>query len=224
QSRDVAIAGKSTPELFASKCAAIYLNAGTGSPDMDSTSKLEYNVTLDRFSYAAIFDLPCPVYWMPCFEDMENRRRQDVRKFGTHYRFHQGEILPHLSNMVQNYFGYMFGRYTDHNWLRYLKGQKDEALLAKFADADRHMWCTGGFLHAAGYTVSREGQIVPLDEAGDSSVFTFDPVRVTCSDNGVTRWNRDDTSKKRFMFHVRDTDNYQPAMTKAMKSLLSTLP
>jgi hypothetical protein len=126
--------------------------------------------------------------------------------------------------MVQNYFAYMFGRYTDHNWLRYLKGRKDEALLAKFADADRHMWCTGGFLHAAGYTVSREGRIVPLDEAGDSSVFTFDPVEVTCRDNGVTEWNRDDTSTKRFMFHVRDMDNYQSSITKAMKSLLSALP
>ena len=64
QSRDVAIAGKKAPDLFASKCAAIYLNAGTGSPDVNSTSKLEYNVTLDRFSYAAIFDLPCPAYWI----------------------------------------------------------------------------------------------------------------------------------------------------------------
>ena len=224
QSRDVAIAGKKAPDLFASKCAAIYLNAGTGSPDMNSTSKLEYNVTLDRFSYAAIFDLPCPVYWMPCFEDLETRRRRDVREYGTHYKFRQSEILPHLSNMVQNYFAYMFGRYTDHNWLRFLKGQKDEALLSKFAQMDRHMWCTGGFLHAAGYTVSREGKIAPLAEVDDSSVFTFDAVRVACSDNGVTRWNRDDTSTKRFMFHVRDTDNYQSAMTKAMKTLLMALP
>jgi len=224
QSRDVAIAGKKAPDLFASKCAAIYLNAGTGSPDMNSTSKLEYNVTLDSFSYAAIFDLPCSVYWMPCFEDLETRRRRDVREYGTHYRFRQGEILPHLSDMVQNYFAYMFGRYTDHDWLRFLKGQKDEALLSKFAQMDRHMWCTGGFLHAAGHAVSREGKIVPLAERDDSSVFTFDGVRVTCSDNGVTRWNRNDTSKKRFMFHVRDTDNYQSAMTRAMKTLLMTLP
>jgi len=224
QSRDVAIAGRKNPDLFASKCAAIYLNAGTGSPDMSPKSKLEYNVTLDRFAYAAIFELPCPVYWMPCFEDMGNRQQRDVREYGTHYRFRQGEILPHLSDMAQNYFAYMFGRYTDHNWLWFLKGQKDEVLLSKFAAMDRHMWCTGGFLHAAGYTVSREGDIVPLDKAGDSSVFTFDPVRVTGSDNGVTRWNRDDTSKRRFMFHVRDTDNYQSAMTKAMKTLLMALP
>ena len=223
QSRDVAIAGRKAPDLFASKCAAIYLNAGTGSPDMSPKSKLEYNVTLDRFSYAAIFDLPCPVYWMPCFEDMETRRQRNIREYGTHYKFRQSEILPHLSDSVQNYFAYMFGRYTDHNWLGYLKGRKDEALLSKFAQMDRHMWCTGGFLHAAGYTVSREGAIVPLDEAGDSSVFTFDAVEVACSDNGVTKWKRERVSNCRFMFRVTDTEKYQSAMTRAMKTLLMTL-
>ncbi|MHC4120562.1 MAG: nucleoside hydrolase [Planctomycetota bacterium] len=224
QSRDVAIAGRKDPDIFASKCAAIYLNAGTGSPTMNSQSKLEYNVTLDRFAYAAIFDLPCPVYWMPCFEDLENRRQRSVREYGTHYKFRQEQILPHLSEMVQNYFAYMFGRYTDHNWLRFLKGPKDQALLSKFAGMDRHMWCTAGFLHSAGYTASGKGEIVPLDKAADSPVFTFDPVEIKCADNGVTKWKRDEASKTRFMFRVRDTENYQPAVTNAMKSLLAALP
>jgi len=45
----------------------------------------------------------------------------------------------------------------------------------------RHMWCTGGFLHAAGYTTSRSGKIVSLDEKPNLPVFTFDPVRVRCA-------------------------------------------
>jgi len=147
-SRDIAIAGKKAPGLFASKCAAIYLNAGTGSPAMNSESQFEYNVTLDKHAFVAIFDLPCPVYWMPCFEDMENRRQQDAREHGTHYKFRQSEILPHVSDVVRKYFAYMFGRYTDHKWLQYLREPVDETLLSKFASADRHMWCTGGFLHA----------------------------------------------------------------------------
>ena len=222
-SRDVAIAGKRDPDLFAAKCAAIYLNAGTGSPKMSLASKLEYNVTLDKFAYAAIFDLPCPVYWMPCFEEMESRTKQVVREYGTHYRFRQDEILPHLSEMVQNYFAYMFGRYTDHNWLHYLKGKNDKALLSKVGSMYRHMWCTGGFLHAAGYTVSRSGKIVPLDEKPNLPVFTFDPIRVRCDDSGVTKWTHDNNATNRFIFHVRDADNYQSAITKAMKSLLMTL-
>jgi inosine-uridine nucleoside N-ribohydrolase len=195
-SRDVAIAGKRNPDLFVAKCAAIYLNAGIGSPKMSLASKLEYNVTLDKFAYASIFDLPCPVYWMPCFEEMESRTKQVVREYGTHYRFRQDEILPHLSETVQNYFAYMFGRYTDHNWLHYLKGKNDKALLSKVGSTYRHMWCTGGFLHAAGHTVLRSGKIVSLDEK---------------------------PNLPRFIFHVRDSEKYQSAMTKAMKSLLMAL-
>lgn len=222
-SRDVAIAGKKDPELFNAKCAAIYLNAGTGSPKITPASKLEYNVTLDRFAFAAIFDLPCPVYWMPCFEELESGRQQEVSEYGTYYKFRQDQILPHLSDMVQNYFAYMLGKYTDSNWLGYLKGPKDEALLSKAGGMYRNMWCTAGFLHAAGYTVSRDGQIVSLSEKNAQPVFTFDPVKIKCDDNGLTQWIGDDGSKGRFIFHVRDTDNYQSAMTAAMKSLLTSL-
>ena len=223
-SRDVAIAGKKAPNLFKTKCAAIYLNAGTGSPKMSPASKLEYNVTLESYAFAAIFDLPCPVYWMPCFEELESGGQQEVNEYGTHYKFRQDEILPGLSDMVQNYFAYMFGKYTDSNWLGYLKGTKDEALLSKVGSMDRHMWCTAGFLHAAGYTVSRDGQIVSLNEKHAQPVFTFDAIKVKCADNGLTHWVGDDSSKGRFIFHVRDTENYQSAMTGAMKSLLTALP
>jgi hypothetical protein len=89
---------------------------------------------------------------------------------------------------------------------------------------DRHMWCTAGFLHAAGHTVSAGGKILTLDDGSDPPVFTFDAIRVTCDNSAVTTWRRDDTSKKRFMFRVQDTDNYQSVMTGAMKSLLTALP
>ena len=45
--RDVAIAGKREPDLFAKNCAAIYLNAGTGSPNPELAKQLEYNVSLE---------------------------------------------------------------------------------------------------------------------------------------------------------------------------------
>ena len=223
-SRDVAIAGKKAPDLFAAKCAAIYLNAGTGSPEMNHTSGLEYNVSLDKFAYAAIFDLPCPVYWMPCFEEMESRKKQVVTEYGTHYKFRQDEILPDLSKMVQNYFAYMFGRYTDHNWLNYLKGENDKTLLSRVGGMYRHMWCTGGFLHAAGYTTSRSGKIVSLNNKPNLPVFTFDPVRVRCDDRAVTKWTHVNDATNRFIFHVRDVEKYQLAMKQAMKSLLIKLP
>jgi hypothetical protein len=88
---------------------------------------------------------------------------------------------------------------------------------------DRNMWCTAGFLHEAGYTVTRGRQIVPLNEKHAEPVFTFDAIKVKCDDNGLTHWAYDNSSKDRFIFNIRDTDYYQSAMTAAMKSLLMAL-
>ncbi len=109
-SRDVALAGKLEPKVFAEKCAGVYLNAGSGTPDKTLAARLEYNVALDPVSYAAIFELPCPVYWMPCFEVVPGPQDTSfaVAKYGTYYRFQQKEILPRLSPRLQNYFAFMF--------------------------------------------------------------------------------------------------------------------
>lgn len=220
--RDIALAGKKDPQLFEKKCARIYLNAGVGSPKNDPGAKLEYNASLDRAAYAAIFDLPCPIYWMPCFEQMADPWK--VRQFGTYYKFKQDEILPHLSDRMQNYFAYMLGKIQSSNWLAYLTGPKDSQFLAERGANYRNMWCTGGFLHAVGKTVSQSGSIVPLNQAGVQSVFAFDPIKVSCDENGATQWAEDTGPKDRRIFHVTDVENYQPAMTKAMKSLLASLP
>jgi len=218
--RDVALAGRKAPALFADKCAGVYLNAGTGI----SGGRLEYNVALGKAAYAAIFDLPCPLYWMPCFEGDVPEDKPEQRGFGTHYVFHQAEILPDLSPRTQNFFLSMFERRTDHNWLRYLRQEPDSELLAEFSAKDRHMWCTAGFLHAAGYTVGPDGAIRQRSKAGDRSVCAFEGVSVTCGDDGVTTWRPEPNSRNRFIFHVRDAQNYPTAMTKAMKSLLTKLP
>jgi hypothetical protein len=212
--RDIAIAGRKAPHLFADKCAGIYLNAGTGSPDEAKAAHLEYNVSLAPLSYA--------VYWMPCFEEMQSGR--GVMEYGTYYSFRQGDILPHLSERVQNFFMSMLARRQDHEWLTCLSSRRDEQLLATFGAQDRHMWCTGGFLHAAGKTVTTDGTIVECDRAGDSGVFSFDPIRISCSDEGMTKWAHDAAATNRHVFHVRDLRGYQEAMTKAMRSLLRKLP
>jgi hypothetical protein len=223
-SRDVAVAGRQAPGLFARKCAGIYLNAGTALTASDSSTKLEYNVTLDKIAYAAVFDLPCSVYWMPCFEGTESDGGPLVREYASHYRFRQGQMLPHLSARARNYFGYVLGRRSDHNWLGYLEGTPDTALLAECGDKDRHMWCTAGLLHAAGYAVTREGKTPRRTEAQDLAVFDFEPIEVTCADSGVAKWSAASRSSNRFIFHVRDREAYQAAMTKAMKALLTQLP
>jgi len=229
--RDVAIAGNRAPELFKEKCAGIYLNAGTGTPDTDEEMEIEYNVRLNPAAYGAVFDIPCPIFWMPCFEALgpavDGASDLDSweigGEYGTWYKFLQKDILDHLGDRMQKFFAFMLGRVESANWLNYLKDPKDEAILSKKGNDFRHMYCTAGFFHVAGKGVTSDGEIVDLRKGGDESLFTFDPIDVQCDDLGITRWTPAKGSTNRFLFHVKDVEKYAAAMTKAMRSLVQTL-
>ncbi len=222
--RDVAIAGCRAPELFKEKCAGIYLNAGTGTPHTEDDMEIEYNVRLNPAAYGAIFDIPCPLFWMPCYETLGTGDRTKTYGYGTRYQFLQKDILEHISDRMQKFFAYMLGRVESVNWLKYLSDAKDEAVLTEFGNKDRAMWCTAGFFHVAGKGITSKGEIIDLEKAQGKSIFTFDPIDIQCDDKGVTRWTSGDESSNRFIFHVRDMENYAVAMTKAMRTLLKTLP
>lgn len=116
-SEDVAIAANRDPALVAERCAAIYLNAGVGLPDA-SDADLEYNTALAPHAFARIFDLPCPVYWMPCFGALPFVA--EVLQHGTFYQVRQSEILPALSAELQAYFLFALNGEPATQWLRYL--------------------------------------------------------------------------------------------------------
>lgn len=234
--RDVALAGRLEPELFAAKCAGVYLNAGSGTPDKTLAARLEYNVGLDPVSYAAIFDLPCPLYWLPCFEVAPGGDvRFAVAEYGTYYRFLQQDVLPLLSARLQNYFAFLFKQGESDraaqpeadalrpDWLRYLDGPREEALLERQGKQFRNMWSTAGFLHAAGLAVSDDGAVAPL-AAVASPAYSFEPVRVRCGADGITEWSPDPRSLDRFIFRVRDVGRYPAAMTAALTTILRSLP
>jgi len=215
---NVAVAIKKDPVLFKKKCKAIYLNAGSANAVKDK--KLEYNVKLNPLAYSAIFDAPCPVYWLPC---TTRTNIGEVGEYGSYYRFIQKEILPELPEKLQNFFLFMLAKKESHEWFTYLKGKPEQDLLNQFSSIVRHMWCTAGFIHAAGKKVTTGGDIIP-ENSEENSVFSFVPVKTNCDDNGYTNWEIDHNSKNRFIFHVNDTTNYQKAMTSAMKKLLLQLP
>lgn len=218
--RDVSIAGAREPELFEEKCAAIYLNAGSGSPDKGLIMELEYNVRLNPSAFAGIFDIPCPVYWMPCFEITPPNWR--VEEFGTFYRFQQSEILPFLRKELQNYFAYMLTRSDDLNWLKFLEESVSDNLMETLGRGFRNMYCTGGFIHAAGKAVTCDGRIVSQDSQ-EQVVFGFDPIEVDCQDDGTVSWKSASTPGSRYIYHVKNIEKYASAMTLAMLSLLQNL-
>jgi hypothetical protein len=224
-SRDIAIAGMREPQLFAEKCVAIYLNAGTGSNEPIGERELEYNVGLDPAAFSAIFEIPCPVYWLPCFgEYLTPQSELRTLEFGTYFKFKQDDILPFLSEKMQKYFIFMLSKSNCPNWLRYLDQPKDDEALSLFCQMNRNMWNTAAFFHATGKTVTKDGEIIDSENSEKNAVFRFEPIHVTCNKNGIAKWNIDKNSKDRFLFHVLDIENYQSAMTKALKSLLVSLP
>jgi len=233
-SRDVAIAGRADPSLFKRKCAAVYLNAGSGTREPELARRLEYNVELDPASFAAIFALPCPVYWLPAFEAGPNAKGEGATA-GPHaslYSFTQKDVLPQLSDRLQNYFTFAYRqgersrafeeKAPRANWLHALDGKRDDDSMGVWGALPREMWCTAGLLHAAGFGVRPDGSLVRHVDSS-KSVFTFDPVRVECSVEGITRWEPGRSTPARFILAVRDGERYPKAMTAALLGLLRTL-
>ncbi len=216
---DIAVASKLEPELFAAKCAAVYLNSGSAVPNPDMPGKLEFNVELNPAGYAALFDLPCPLYWCPCWHMTEHHA---VGQHGTFWRFDHEKVLPGLREDAQKYFLYMFDQEPSHRWLTYLRRPLDERTWTYFMAQQRNMWSTASLLHAGGLTVSRSGELLPLEECADS-VFRFVPIKVSCTDAGETNWEIVEGKVGRFIFEVVDEAVYASAMTKALGTLLKAL-
>ncbi|RWA79573.1 MAG: hypothetical protein EOQ31_33605 [Mesorhizobium sp.] len=222
--RDLAIAAKLDPDLFRNKCAGIYLNAGTGHPDIAKQGGTEYNVGLNAAAYAATFEIPCPIYWMPCFEinSEEGDFKPKVERFGTFYSFNQSDVLPKLSPVLQSYFTYSLEARTDARYLQSLLAPRSDAPSWYTLYDDRFMWCTAGFFHMVSQAVDRAGKIIAVSNA-DDAVFGFRPVDIKCDPNGVTTWTNAGAESNRFLFEVKDPDSYASAMTVAMATLLGNI-
>jgi hypothetical protein len=221
-STDIALAGRSEPELFEKKCRAIYLNAGTGTNDPELKKNREYNVNLDPLAFKTIFDLPCPIYWMPCFHALIPKApRKNEGPHGSVYAFAQQEILPFLSPELQKYFLFMFERSADQRWLSYLSSPNNAHTMEYYGKMQRRMWCTAGFFHSAGWGVDGKGQVFDYQEG--EGVFSFEPIKVSCDTDGLTSWEPGAASQSRFIFTLKDTIHYGSAMKEAMKNLLKRL-
>lgn len=212
---DIAEAAERWPELFKSKVRAVYLDAGRAL----ETGEHEYNVALDPLPYAKMFRLPCPVYWMPCFHEATCK----LGRYGTYWIFRQGRLFDGMKPALLNYFTGVLAKRPPTDWLSALEAPVDPKLVAECGALDRNMWCTAGFLHTAGLTVWSDGTIARLGEKPEKEVFRFVPVEVTCDDKGFTKWTLSSAAGNRFLFEVTDERNYQEAMTRALREMMSWL-
>ena len=218
---DVAISGTRYPELFKEKCAGVLLNAGSGRHNEDGI--LEYNVELNANSYAAIFDLPCPVFWFPCFDKIYNTGGFKPGELGTYYMFEQHQVLGSLSSGMKNYFKYMLEQSNDPKYLRYIDKIVDESFISEYGNMLRNMWSTSSILFAAGKCVNIDGDIIDYNMNGEHNLYILEPISVSCSPEGITDWEYDASSQTRFIFHIKDMDKYNNAMTKVLKDILEEI-
>lgn len=214
---DVALAGLLRPDLFEAKCKAVYLNAGAAHPG--EAGELEYNVKLNPGSYAAIFDLPCPVYWCPCWHQTEMRK---VGANGTWYSFVQEDIFGHCSDPLCNFFLYMLSRSADPKYLRYLHQPVDLHLRTEFGQQRRGMWTTAAIMHAAAMGIDTQRGLLPASQVR-SPLFDFAPISVKCTDDGQTNWELSGEDSGRYLFRIHEPDQYQQGMTTALSTLLSSI-
>ncbi len=150
--RDVAAAYNREPELFASKVARLYTNAGNSDGDH------EWNVDMDPAAYIRILRSGLPVYWVPCFGE----------RHGSYWKFRHETVLAQQAPPVQNFFLYMLTQ-SKKDPIAYLLQSPPEDAVQKFWKQDRNMWCTAAFLHAAGRTGKRwgfAGQQVRVEDSG----------------------------------------------------------
>jgi hypothetical protein len=187
--------------------------------------ELEWNVSLNPGAYATIFEIPCPIYWMPpCGVMMMTEGAVTCGEYGTNWDFKQKEVLPYLSERMQAYFAYVSSKECGTNWLSYLLDPGRKSTARELLDEGRSMCCTAGFLHVAGKTVTLDGQIVPLEAATEKAAYEFIPIEVRCNTDGITEWQKAQKPSSRYIFRVRDRDRYANAMVEALKSTLLELP
>jgi hypothetical protein len=216
---DIIVAALREPELFKSKCAGVYLNSGSAHDNPANPTQLEFNVRLDPAAYAAMFDLPCPLYWFPCWHTTEQR---ESGADGSFYWLPHREALAGISAGLANYFAYMFDKSANPKWLRAMKTMPPATAWEKILGEKRGMWSTASQFAAAGLSVTKAGEIVPTEDAGSAAVFKLTPVEATCADDGRTTWKRVGTPTGRWMLSVTEPARYPAAMTHAVATLFKT--
>lgn len=216
---DIAVAALREPELFKAKCAGVYLNSGSAHDNPAKPEQLEFNVKLDPAAYAAMFDLPCPLLWFPCWHTTEQRQSGAD---GSFYWLPHAEALGGLSAGLSNFFAYLFEKSADPKWLRAMKAMPPGDAWARILKEKRGMWSTASQFAAAGLTVTLDGEIVPAREAGAAAVFRLRPVDVSCADDGRTAWKGAESPTGRLMLEVTDPARYPAAMTRAVGTLFKS--
>jgi hypothetical protein len=189
--RDLASAYNREPELLKNKIARCYVNAG------DSAGGVEWNVGLDPHAYVRIMDSPLPIYWMPCF---------GADGYQSYWVFKQAEVLEAAPLALQNFMVYALGKTpaSERDPIAALADSIAPKMREKIWAETRNMWCTAGYLHAAGI---------------ENGTFSFRKVPVHLDNNGTSRVTNGTEGLQIMTVHVDEPAAYTASMTKALRDV-----
>lgn len=223
---DIGVAALREPELFREKCDGIYVNCGSAWPNPDHPNEEECNITLNRAGQAALFnDLPCPVYWFPCWQYTLDWK---IGGYSTYFEDRHDVLLADVSPAMRFYMYSMFTKSTDPRWLQGLEaGVPDEnwfKVINTQNNGARSLWASASVLMLAGLTVTRDGDIVPTrDVRPEDAIYRLENIHIHADEMGKFNWSFCEEESNRKIFHVLDDKRYSPAMTRALNTVFKKM-
>lgn len=232
--RDFAVAFNREPDLLQKKVRAVYISAGNG-PD---GWQFEWNVGLDPQAYVCMMKSGLPIYWAPCFSQVNLRQAtpEDVEKgerstYNSYYVTpNQARMLALVSSKLKNYFAYALNK-RQGDPLVFLSQPVDS-----LPQKARNMWSTASFLHAAGrkiylqdgkykaYSPEKANKLDVADK--EVSVYRFQPIAITVNvasaDSIVFKGNLDAPGSNIRVFRYINP-KYNDIMVSVLSGLLSEL-
>jgi hypothetical protein len=217
--RDVCAAFNREPALLRKKVSRLYINMGSLLVDQG-----EWNEQLDPQAYIGLMRSGLPIYWCPC---------RPKGNLGTHWQFKHGEILEGVPPVLLNWFIYALqtSRLSELDPMKALTMDLRpwRHLVMRM---ERHMWCTGPLIHAAGRSIYRVGDHWVASASAPAGgrpqpVFTFVPVRVEITDvkgRAYTKWSEYTSDANMQVYKVTEPMYYEPAMKSCLRDLLHHFP
>jgi hypothetical protein len=211
------------PELFRTNVAMVLAFIGEASDKKFQ----EYNVGVDPQAYVGLMRSGLPVYWVPCFDGGLWQNHGHASFWRGSHRTLLGKAAPE----VVQYFVYALEKETADP-LAFLAQPVDPARQAKLLAGTRPLWAAAVLGVMSGREVALDGgswrSVLPAKrpqpaDATSRGIFGFEDVDISVSDAGVVSYGPAPGSHKMKRFVVRDSAQYEKAMTEATAELLRTL-
>jgi hypothetical protein len=214
------------PALLRQKVRSVILNAGSSGDDAK-----EYNVRIDVPAYVGLFRSGLPLDWYPCGAPGPSpsvANNADARN--TFWRVARADLFRDLPQPLLAWFIHAFSGNGRGDILRALREQGRGASAAVVSQGNRAMWSTASLVMAAGRVLAKTndgwrflaaGQVPP---GARTVLLGLEPVNVTISDDGRTRWEPSQGSSKIRLFRRDPGPEHDAAMGEATNALLRSIP